>query len=235
MGKTFVRTVGATVAIIACACSTPDGDDIDDLAAGIRGLPPQDQGVVFRSKENDRLARVVRDLRTPSGKVGSVTCAERDDPAYKDQARRDPIVTREWMLRKLAENPLWGLEELFAAILDSFNPGPFDGPNCTPKFDPMPGWSKQSLQGEVDALAKDDDETTDSAFWLPTLDTSDLKNRPVLMGVLGLAFASGVIVVSVTNPVVLALCPKSDAVPCPGNPLGPGGEPATEPGDEGDR
>ncbi len=235
MRKVLVHIIGALAMVGVCACSTPDGDDIDDLAAGIRGLPPGPQSVVFRSKENDRLTRVIRDLYTPSGKVGSVTCAERDDPEYANQARRDPIVTRDWMLRKLAENPLWGIEELFAAILAEFKPGPFNGPDCTPKFEHMPGWSKKSLQVEVASLEESDDESKDSAFWLPTLSVDDLKNRPVLMGVLGLAFVGGVIVISVSNPVILALCPKSEAVPCPGNPTSPGQTPVFTPGDEGDQ
>lgn len=236
MRKVFVRIFGAAAAICACACSTPDGDDIDDLAAGIRGLPLEDQATVSANKENDRLWAILRNKDAPNGnKIGTVTCQERDLPEFQNYARRDPWVTKEWLLQELRHNPTWGLTELFASVLRNFTPGPLGGHPCTPVFRPWPGFRFDELKAELDAAEQAEDEAEDSAFWLPTLSTEDMTSRPVLLGVLGLAVVGGVIVISVSNPVIMALCPKSTAVPCPGNPTTPGQDPVIVPGGEGDR
>jgi hypothetical protein len=220
--------------LTTAACSIPDGDDIEDLTAGIRGLPPGDQQTIVVNKENDRLWNIINGKSTKNDKIGTVTCKERDLPEFRNYARNDPIVTKSWMLQELRRNPSWGLAELFAEILRKFKPGPLGGNPCTPKFEAMPGgWKEEDLRAELDAAEQAEDDATDSAFWLPTLSSEGLKRRPVLMGVLGLVVVGGVVVISVTNPVILALCPKSEAIDCPSNPLNPGGSPLGPNGEPG--
>ncbi len=229
------------------SCSMPDGDDIADLASGIRSLPAASQGVGGANKRNDRLLDVIR-RRDPGSdgpftakRIGSVTCAEPTPEEFREWALPfDPPVLTSHLIDWLLNNPSSGLDGLRRHLESTMTPGRATAnlpgnPPCTPKLVLFKDWDIDVLEQEAEDLVASSDDATDSAFWLPTLSVDDLKGRPVLMGVLGLALVGGVIVISVSNPVIVALCPKSDAVPCPGNPTSPGQDPVVVPVDEGDR
>jgi hypothetical protein len=241
------RYIAPLVALLL-GCSTPDGDDIGDLADGIRDLPAADQGIVTGNKRNDRLLDVVRRKDPGSGKhisskiVGSVTCTEPTPDEFRDWALPfDPPVLAAHIVDWLIGHPGSGLDGLRDHLERTMTPGRASAnlpgnPPCTPRLVMRPGWKLEELESEADAMAKDEDEATDSAYWLPTLSSDELKQRPVLMTVLGLAVVAGAVVVILpVTPIGLGLCALSKDVPCPGDPLSPGETPSPSTGTGGDR
>lgn len=223
--------VGLAMAILP-ACSVPD---IDGLTEDIRRLPEADQGVISSNRTNDRLIDVVSKKEAEEDVVGRVTCDEwRDiDPHGTIYARRNPTITKSFILRLLNDNPSWGLDDVFAEIIRRLKPSSPPGTGCTRVVDMLDGWSKAELQADLADASDSADDAEDSAFWLPTLTIEDLTSRPVLMGVIGVALVGGGLVLIVGSPLP-ALCALSPAVGCPGSPAYPPGS-TSQPGDEGDR
>ncbi len=223
------------IAFALPACSVTDGDDMDGLSNSLRAMPPPQLRVVRDHRSNARIREWAE--ISPNSTVGMFACREQlmGDQDYQDGKvfrvrRRDVLELAEllpdWTLTMLLE----GLDRGFRPQAEEmlFNVGDFHTP-CELEFSLNEGVLEDAQAWERGERDEYIDDAEDSAYWLPTLDSDGLKERPLLLGALGLAVAGGVIVISVTNPVLLALCPKSDAFECPGNPMNPGGSSPVNP------
>ncbi|MGK3995067.1 hypothetical protein [Sorangium sp. So ce1024] len=231
------RTLAMSLLVVFCACSVPDGDDMGDLSDALRAMPPPNLRLVRDHRSNARLHAWINEY--PDSPVGMFACKEQL-LGEQDYITGKILVVLRSQLRAAAEgHPDWSLKQILDNLETLLRPlaeekifakGDFSNP-CTLEWSFNPGLYDEALEWERGEHDDYIDDAEDSAFWLPTLDVDDLKSRPALMGVLGLVVVGGVVVISVTNPVIMALCPKSRAIECPANPLNPSpvnpnGEPA---------
>lgn len=224
-------------------CSVPDGDDMRDLSDGLRAMPPPNLRLVRDNRSNARIRAWIDEF--PNAHVGMFACREQLN-GEQDYITGKMLGIDRSHLRAAAEgHPDWGLKQILDNIESLLRPlaeeklfrtGDFNNP-CTLEWSFNPGVYEEAMEWENGERDEYIDDAEDSAFWLPTIDVDGLKGRPALMGVLGLVLVGGVVVISVTNPVILALCPKSRAIECPTNPLNPGGSPVNPNGEPagGDR
>jgi hypothetical protein len=237
LNRFFAAAMAALM--LTTACSIPDGDDMGDLSNALRAMPPPDLRVVRDHRSNARIRAWINEF--PNAHVGMFACREQllGEQDYipgktlnviRDHLRAAAEGHPDWSLKQILDS----LESLLRPLAEEklFNTGDFNNP-CTLEWSFNPGAYEEALEWERGEHDDYIDDAEDSAFWLPTLDTDSLKKRPLLLTVLGLAVVGGVVVISVTNPVVLALCPKSRDIECPGDPLSPGGSPVNPNGTPG--
>lgn len=215
-----------TLVLFASGCSTPDGGDIGELSDGIRELPQEAQQVVSTNKQNDRLRRLVADLGERGG--FGYDCQELlDQPPNWARVLPYDLRTRD-ILQLLIDRPDWGLAELMQELrrrgeIQFRGNGP-----CTPVF----GFYlidgdrtiDVAIEAQLDEAREDDDEATDSAYWLPTLDS--IQDRHRLYVLFGMVLVGGVLVAGPARALLIPICALStgDHWSCPDSPEHPPGQ-----------
>ncbi|XXX79200.1 hypothetical protein WMF30_10540 [Sorangium sp. So ce134] len=211
----------SAVMVLSCgaaACDNlmvEDSDDIGQIAAAIDAKTDAEKNFLSNEKVNKRARDWAR--ANLDEEIGEYECPG----GYKNKiARRDVLETLNY-----AQWYGYRLEEILKHVQ------PNDGCKTT--------WAPGALESLNEHLAdarKDDDESTDSAYWLPTLNKEFLQEHEQLMTIIGVVVIGGVIVALPVIGVGPLLCPLSDAVLCPDDPGAPGiPQEQPGPGDEGDR
>lgn len=214
--KSWMISVVAILGVGVVGCDNlmvEDRDDIEQLAAAIDAKTDADKNFLTNAKQNKRATEWAK--MDPDEEIGEYECPGGYTNKIKRRDVMETINQAQWYGYRLDE------------ILK----------NIAPMSDCKVTWypgAKESLDEYLEEAREDADESTDSAYWLPTLDGDYMREHPQMMTIIGVVAVGGVLVALPVLGVGRFLCPLSDAILCPDDPGAPS-VPQTGPADGGDR